>query len=393
VRLALVSQEYPPETAHGGIGTQTYAKAHGLARLGHDVHVISHSTDGCRQEFADGLVHVTRIPGADARLPIHTEPVRWLTYSAEVAAELAALHRRLPLDVVDFPEWAAEGFVHLLNRTAWNSVPTVVHLHGPLMMLAHTIGWPEVDCELYRVGSMMEGTCVRLADAVMSSSRCSATWCAKHYGLDAARVPVVHTGVDTRLFRPGAAAKSGRPTVVFAGRLAQSKGVDVLVEAACRLAPEFAGLRLRLLGRGDAALLGELRDRAAPYPGLLDLPGFVRREDLPAHLAAADVFAAPSVYEGGPGFVYLEAMACGLPVIACAGSGAAEVIRPGETGLLVPPGDVTATAAALRRLLAGADERKHMGQIARRYVEAEADSDVCVRRMERFYAATAEGRR
>src|SRR5262245_54195490 len=106
LRIVLASQEYPPETAHGGIGTQTHAKAHGLVARGHEVHVLSHSTDGQRHEYRDGRVRVTRIPGVDARLPVNTDPVRWLSYSVEVAAALAALHARTPVDVIDFPEWA-----------------------------------------------------------------------------------------------------------------------------------------------------------------------------------------------------------------------------------------------------------------------------------------------
>lgn len=386
-----MSQEYPPETAHGGIGTQTYLKAHGLAARGHELHVVSHSTDGRRHESRDGPVHVTRIPGPDARLPVHTEPVRWLGYSVEAAAAVADLHARAPLDVVDFPEWAGEGYVHLLNRTEWDRVPTVVHLHGPLVMFAHTMGWPATDSEFYRVGTAMEGACLRLADAVFSSSRCSADWCARHYGLDRERTPVLHTGVDTKLFRPAAGPRADRPTVVFVGKLARTKGVDVLVEAACQVARDHPGLRLKLLGRGEAALVRELRERAESggCPDLLELPGFVHRQDLPKSLARAHVFAAPSVYEGGPGFVYLEAMACGLPVIACSGSGAAEVVRPGENGLLVPPGDVAALAAALDGLLADPAGREAMGRRARRYVEAEADSEVCTRPLEQFYAAVA----
>jgi glycogen(starch) synthase len=392
VRIVLVSQEYPPETAHGGIGTQTYLKAHGLAARGHEVHVVSHSTDADRHEYRDGHVWVTRIPGVDGRLPVHTEPVRWLSYSVEVAAAVAALQARAPLDVVDFPEWASEGYVHLLNRTAWKRGPTVVHLHGPLVMFADTMGWPEKDSELYRVGKAMEGTCLRLADAVFSSSRCSAEWCAQHHGLDAASVSILHTGVDTKHFRPRR-CKSERPTVVFAGKVAKNKGADVLVAAACRLASEMAGLRLELLGRGDPGFIALLKARAVEegFPDLLELPGFVSQQDLPARLSRAHVFAAPSVYEGGPGFVYLEAMACGLPVIACSGSGASEVVRPGENGFLIPPGDADALTAVLRELLSHQDVCESMGRKARQFVEAEADSERCLDRLERFYAAVAGG--
>src|SRR5438067_11289061 len=102
MRLALVSQEYPPETAYGGIGTQNYAKAHGLAALGHDVHVIAHSTDDQTHELNDAGVHVLRIPGADGDLSLATDEARWMTYSARVATAIARLHARYPLDLVEF---------------------------------------------------------------------------------------------------------------------------------------------------------------------------------------------------------------------------------------------------------------------------------------------------
>ncbi|HSN77909.1 MAG TPA: glycosyltransferase family 4 protein [Anaerolineae bacterium] len=393
MRIALVSQEYPPETAHGGIGAQTYLKAHGLAALGHEVVVVSHSADNTQRGTWDGPVRVIRIPGYDQRLPIHTEPARWLTYSAEAAAAVSALHSAAPLDIVDFPEYGAEGFVHLLNQAEWSHIPTVVHVHGPLVMLAHTIGWPELDSELYRIGTEMERTCLRLADAVFSSSRCSADWCARHYGLDLAHVPILHTGVDIDLFRPLAAPKADRPTIVFAGRIAASKGVETLLEAALRLAAEWPDLQLRMLGRGDPHLMAKMQAQAqaSAWPDLLDLAGFVPRAALPAQLNRAHVFAAPSWYEGGPGFVYLEAMACGLPVIACSGSGAAEVVQHGENGLLVAPGDVDGLVDALRHLLAEPAERAAMGQRARSYVEREADSRHCLRRMEGLYSAVAAG--
>lgn len=391
MRIALVSQEYPPETAKGGIGSQTYLKAHGLTSLGHEVHVISRSPNGQRTERDDNGVRVTRVPGFDSHMAIYTEAADWLSYSAEVAVAVAALHAKSPLDVVDFPEWGAEGYVHLLNRTEWNHVPTVIHLHGPLVMFAHTMGWPEINSEFYRTGTAMEGTCVRLADAVFSSSKCSADWCAKHYGVKRERIPVLHTGVDTKLFSPRAVPKVKRPTIVFAGKLARNKGVHLLVDAACELAREFPGLHLRLLGRGEPKMVEELRSRAqsAGLPDLLDLPGFVDRVELPDHFSRAHIFAAPSRYEGGPGFVYLEAMACGLPVIACAGSGAAEVIAPEQTGLLTPADNPGALTGLLRRLLNDEKLRAGLGERARRYVLEHADSQACLKRIESFYAEHA----
>ena len=391
MRIALVSQEYPPETAKGGIGSQAFLKAHGLTALGHEVHVISRSPTGQQTERDDRGVSVTRVPGFDSRMPVCTESADWLTYSAQAAAALTAIHAKSPFDIVEFPEWGAEGFVHLLNQTEWNRIPTVVHLHGPLVMFANTMGWPDIDSDFYRAGTFMEGTCVRLADAVFSSSRCSADWCAKQYGLQRDAIPVLHAGVDTGLFAPRNVSKADRPTIIFAGKLARNKGVHLLAEAACKLVREFPGLHLRLLGRGDGKVIQELQAITRDFPGLLDLPGFVERTDLPEHFSRAHIFAAPSEYEGGPGFVYLEAMACGLPVIACAGSGAAEVMRDGQNGLLVPPRDADALAQRLRSLLQDDNLRQTMGDFGRQFVLQEADSQKCIKRIEEFYASVVRG--
>ncbi len=392
MRIALVAQEFPPETAKGGIGSQTWIKAHGLAALGHDIHVISRAVNGPRRDYLDGKVRVTRVPGVVNPAAIHTEVADWISYSTAVAGVVAELNAAKPFDLVEFPEWACEGWFHLVNRTEWNHIRTAIHLHGPLVMFAHTMGWPALDSEFCRTGTAMEGACVRLADAVFSSSRCSAEWCAKHYGLDAKQIPVWHSGVDVELFAPRNVAKSGRSTIAFAGKLARNKGVHLLVEAACRLAKEFPALHLRLIGKGEEKVVAELEALAAGRPGLLEFAGFIDRSALPEELSKADIFAAPSEYEGGPGFVYLEAMACGLPVIACAGSGASEVIRGGETGLLVPPRNVDALTDALRGLLSDSKRREDMGRRARAYAVAEADSRQCVKKLETLYASIISGR-
>jgi glycosyltransferase involved in cell wall biosynthesis len=388
MRIAFVSQEYPPETGFGGIGSQTYQKAHGMALLGHEVYVISHSRDANRHETDQDNVRVIRIPGADNELTIATEAARWLSYSIKVAAEIARLHAEVHLDLVDFPEWGGEAYVHLLNRTEWDRIPSAIQLHGPIVMFAHAIGWPDTDSDFYRVGHMMEGTCLRLADTVYSSSRCSADWCERFYGLKSANIPVLHTGVDTQHFRPHYVAKNARPTIVFAGKIESNKGVELLVEAACRLAGKIPDLRLQLFGRGRSNLIEQLLQEAADagHRELIELPGYIAPEALPEHLSRAHVFAAPSLYEGGPGFVYLEAMACELPVIGCRSGGVCEVIEDGVTGYLVPPDDAEALYRSLARLVSDKELRESMGRRGREWVEREADSRECMRKLESFYS-------
>ena len=392
MRIALVSREYPPETPKGGLATQTWLKARALASFGHEVHVISETP---RAEPASGVeagVHVTRIPGFHQRLVMRTPVVEWLTYSAHVAEALEALDERSSLDIIDFPEWACEGFVPLLNRSGQRRCAMVIQLHSPLVMFAHTMGWPPLDSEFYRLGTTMEATTLRLADAVYSSSACATDWCVRYYGVRREDVPTLHAGVDTDLFAPRAGLKASRPTIVYVGRLVWNKGVQALVEAACRLALDYPALHLCLIGAGDTAIVEQLRSRAAAAgrSDVLEIVGYVGHEELAGRLARAHVFAAPSIYEAGPGFSCLEAMSCGLPIVACDGSGVADVVTHRDTGLLVPPDDLDALTNALHRLLESPDDREALGTAARAWVVANAETRSSVRRIEAFYQRVIE---
>ena len=134
-----------------------------------------------RYEYFNEGVTVIRIPGMEENLPNMTETVQWLTHSVSIATEIETLHKRVHLDIIDFPEWAAEGYTFLLNRTEWNYIPAVIQLHGPLVMFAEVMNWPTKGSSFYKVGTHMEATCIQLADAVYSSSECSANWIKKYY--------------------------------------------------------------------------------------------------------------------------------------------------------------------------------------------------------------------
>lgn len=390
MRLVLVSQEYPPETAKGGIGAQTHAKAHGLSALGHEVVVLSRAPDGLPSERMDGSVRVIRIAGMEKRMAVYTEVADWLTYSAEVCASIHAMNQEAPIDLVEFPEWAAEGYVHFSNQSVWNRIPSVVQIHGPLVMFCHAMKWPDPFSDFYRIGSAMEGFCLRKADAVYSSSAYSASWCERYHGLRAVDIPVIHSGVDTDFFQPTGEAKTTYPSVAFTGKLVRNKGAVLLVEAAIRLLDRLPGLRLVFMGRGEEPVIREMKQRveAAGNPQLLEFKGFVPREQLPAELSRCHLFAVPAAFEGGPGLAYLEAMACGLPVIACAGNGVAEIVDPMSNGILVPPEDPAALADAMLLLLDDPVKRREMSEAARCYAVGKADRRACIRRIESFYLST-----
>lgn len=392
LKIALVSQEYPPETARGGIGTQTLAKATGLAAFGHEIFVLSRSIDNKRYERTDGNLTIIRVPGMEDAIPDMTEPVQWLSHSLLVAIELEALQKRVQLDLIDFPEWAAEGYTYLLNRTEWNYVPVVIHLHGALAMFANVMGWPDKDSAFYKTGFHMEATCTQLADAIYSSSECSARWVRKYYGVEHENIPVIHLGIDTEIFAPQAVPKNDRLTILFVGKIVPNKGIRELGTAAVGLTETFPRLKLRIIGNGDQKTVAEMKEQAsaAGADNLLEFAGFVRKEDLALEYSKSHVFAMPSYYEGGPGFVFLEAMACGLPVIGCSGSGVDEIVTSGHNGILVQPKEPTELRHALYTILKDEIARAEMGCNARQYVLEHAKNTGCLRALEMFYQSVVE---
>jgi glycosyltransferase involved in cell wall biosynthesis len=360
VRICLVSQEYPPDTALGGIGTQTQLKARELARRGHDVHVLSAATEPGGQlesEQRDGaLVH--RIPEPD---DLMTDQGYWLGYSFALLRTLRELETERRFDLIDFPDYGGEGFCYLADRepSCWS--PVVVHLHGSLAMFARHVGWPELESRFYRVGGFMEELAIREADCLLASSEAIAEFAGEHYAVDPDQIEIVSGGVDSALFSAGPEPE-GPPTVLFVGNIQLNKGIATIADAVLELRSSHPDLRLVVAGSGDHELQAELEVRGA---GIVEFLGFVDHDKLPELYRQAHVVAAPSQYEGGVGMVYLEAMACGRPVIAGVAGGSVEAVIDGETGFLAETGDVTATEAALRRLLSDRALRERMGRAGR----------------------------
>ncbi|HET7168334.1 MAG TPA: glycosyltransferase [Candidatus Limnocylindrales bacterium] len=194
------------------------------------------------------------------------------------------------------------------------------------------------------------------------------------------RVEVIHCGVDTAALRPRPGPRpADRPfTILCIGTLHEVKGQAVLVDACRILRDRGIGIVARIIGDGqDESMLRE-RIAAAGLADVVHLDGRRTRAEVIEALGDADLLVAPSVVasdgkrEGIP-VVLMEAMSCGLPVVASRLSGIPELVDDGVSGMLVTPGDAVALADAIARLAAEPGLRARMGAAARARIERDFD--------------------
>ncbi len=202
------------------------------------------------------------------------------------------------------------------------------------------------------------------------------------------RIDVIPNGVDIQTFCPGEASarRNGEVRLLFAGRMARQKGLPDLLQALAPLEPPvLERVSVELVGAGPEE--GRVRSLAIQL-GLAErvtFTGWVSRSAIVAHYQRAHIFVLPSYDEGMPNVV-LEAMACGLPIVATNIRGNREVVSDGENGILVPPGDVEALRGALRDLIMDEGLRLRMGEASR----AQALHHDWSRAAERYLAISRE---
>jgi glycosyltransferase involved in cell wall biosynthesis len=180
-------------------------------------------------------------------------------------------------------------------------------------------------------------------------------------GVPARKVSVIRNGVDFESIQPNPKREPLRRIVVVAN-LRREKGHDVLIDAASAVVARFPDARFFIIGDGPER--EKLRARAGAC-GVSPVVSFIGHcDDIPARLASADILVLPSRSEGLPNAV-LEAMAAALPIVASNVGGVPELIRHDRTGLLVPPGEPTALAAQLCRLMDDSALAYRLGTAAR----------------------------
>jgi glycosyltransferase involved in cell wall biosynthesis len=338
--------------------------ARALARRGTRVTVLTARRRGLPAQAVEDGVTVVRVPALRRRID-RSSPVEMLSFLAGAAIPALRLGARFRPQATCAFFGIPSGPLALLLRRRYG-IPYVVSLRGgdvpgflPAELGAyHALALPLIRLVWRHAAALVtngEGL-ARLAERAMPG----------------AGVRIIPNGVDLDEFAPGpprppALSDAAAPVrLLFVGRFAEQKGIPTLLEALARLRASGAPpVQLDLVGDGPRAAAWQAQAARLGLAGAVRLHGWAARADLPAWYRQADLFVFPSVEEGMPNAL-LEALASGLPLVATDIPGNRALVRPGANGLLVPPGDPTALAAALDGLLRSAACRARLGQASRR---------------------------
>lgn len=355
MRILMLDNEFPP--LGGGMGTANQALLKQFAnRLDLEIDLITSALGGrLESERFARRIRIIKVPVWNNNLH-HSTNRELLTYATQALALAFKLHHTRPYDFCFAWSAAPAGGVALALR--WLvKLPYLVWVSGPDIpgferryRLLYPFLSPIIRA-VWRNASIVVAKCKDEVDMIHSVDG----------GIDVTLIP---NGVDPAIFRPGPPTPdNGSLRLLCSARLIERKGQHHLIEAVKRLTDEGIEVTLSLVGTGDSQTDFEALARKLGLEKRVRFVGYVSREEIAAHYAAAHIFVLPS-YNEGMSLATLEAMATGLPVVVTNG-GTAELVEEEVNGLTFDWADVDTLAAHLRRLAADRALARRMGIASR----------------------------
>lgn len=395
MRHLFVTQDYPP--LGGGMARRHVELCRRLVSDGVAVSTVAAAVTAAGAAFDAGE------PYAIARQPFGVRGAKTVTNAARWARWLVGYAEPHGVGVLHC------GNVRPVGYAAWwaarrTRLPYVVYVYGGDLLRERAKA---------RRSSLKRWSARRIfgdSAGVIAISDWSAALAAsvmREVGVDRPPpVAAIPLGTDPRWFRPDRDGRALRqrwgvgdaPLLLTVARLVPHKGQDIALQALARLAAEMPALRYAIVGSGPDALRLRSLAAAAGVADRVVWAGSLTDDEI------ADAYATATLYVGlsridraidaeGFGIAFVEAAASGLPSVAGDAGGVPSAVRNGETGLLVPPGDVDAVVAACRGLLTDPARRVRMGHAARAAVTSYWNWDRVARETRAFVARVASGER
>ncbi len=357
MRLLIINYEYPP--VGGGAANASWFLARTLVGQGHRVCVLTSAFGKHRGRKVEDGVRVHRIPARRKSIDRSTIG-QMMCFAASGLVFAPAIVRAEGVERVIAFFTLPSGLVADWLRVR-RGLPYLVSLRGgdvPGLV-------PDIE-SIHRRVRWLRRRILGRARAIVANSQGLADLSTR---ADPFPVAVIPNGVDSEMFRPPATDSSAAPAdrlrILFAGRLHKEKNPGLLLEELARLRREgVTAFRLDVVGDGPLAAAMREQARRLDLDDCVVWHGWIDKRELVERYQDADCFVNPSLYESMPNAV-LEAMACGLPVVASRVGGNAAIVAEGETGLLFALEEPRQLGRALTRLIRDRSAARRMGAEAR----------------------------
>ncbi|NOY49710.1 MAG: glycosyltransferase family 4 protein [Chlorobi bacterium] len=357
--------------------------ANGFALKGHEVSVITRACDSKERYEHVNNVHYHFI-NSDKKMNIKAG---WrfgnIIFSYEMVRAIDRISKRRPVDVIECPDYLAQG----LWGTYTHNDRLIIRLHTP-EFLGDMLNERKPDMQ-NRFDYLCEKKALSRARYVTSVSDSLLGKVRGFSKIRAKKIAILPNPIDSSFFSPGGPVKSDYPTILYFGRIELRKGVHILAHAAMKVLKKRPNVRFVFVGSDTSSapdggsMLEYVKGIVFGQDNVI-FTGYMEMVDLVKQIQGSTICALPSSWEAF-GYTVLEAMACGKPVIATANGGFKEIIKNGETGVLVPPNDSDALAAAIIKTLDSDFDMERFGGNARKEVESVYSLDVLTDRFCSLY--------
>ena len=363
---------YPTQGGSGVVATEL---GKSLARLGHDVHFITYGLPSRLRGFDENVFFHKVEPG---EYPVFQQSN---PYALSLAAKIREVAVQYELDLVHshyaIPYATSAFLAKEMLKTIGRDLKTITTLHGTDITL---VGVMPSFYEITRFS-------ISVSDAITAVSQFLQRATIEAFKIDRP-IRVIHNFVDSEEFRPVRSeevreryAKSTEGLIIHVSNFRKVKNLPTVIDVFCEV-KKSRPVKLLLVGDGPEL---EAVERTVVERGLVDDVVFLGDQEFIADiLPVADVFLLPSEHESF-GLAALEAMSCGLPVVASNIGGLHEVVVDGETGYLFDPHDVRGMGDVIVRLLADDDKRREVGVKARERAKRDFGRDTIVGEYESLY--------
>lgn len=368
MKIAYVVNTFPPYWS--GTGVVAINLAQSLSALGHDIHVfIPETKDNKDIQYSNFTIHKQH-----ALIKIGQAPL---------TPGLLNI-KRFDLIHLHFPYYFGGEISTLVSK--FRNIPLVVTYHNDVIK-------PGISGYIVKFHTQLIAPWIlRNADCIFAMSQKFATESRLlSQFIGDRKIEIIPQGVDTKRFCipadqgeiPG--LSKSKPIVLFVRTLDQAHfhcGLEYLIKAMVEVMPEC-----QLLVIGDGELRGYYENLSVEYgvSERVHFIGAIPNEKLPPFYSAASLFVLPSAETENAGVVLLEAMACGIPVVATDVGGSKELVKDGINGLLVPPRNHSAIANAINFLISDKEVATEIGRRAREEVETNSSWEAVAKRVERIY--------